>query len=344
MTDSQTHPARKVMAMIRRLGYALLGLTILMGAVYQAIGAARDRRKYPPLGKRVDVGSHRLHINCMGEGSPTVIMESGLGGSSLDWSLVQPRVAKFTRVCTYDRAGFGWSDPGPKPRTSQQIVKELHMLLVNADIEGPYVLVGHSLGGLHVRLYATQYPDDVVGMVLVDASHEDQRARIPQRPLRTRVVEGMRWQWFRLNPIFARLGLLRLRNRPNGVSAPLPPEVKPAAVAIGLQSRAYDWIYNWGATIEESEAQIRVAGSLPDIPLAVLSAGTNYPTDELKKFWMELQTELAGLSPNSTHIIAEESGHFIQLDQAELVIDAVRRVVEAARHQKKLSNKTVYAN
>ena len=128
----------------------------------------------PPPGKLVDIGGYQLHINCTGKGSPTVILEAGLGGDSRSWHEVQPEIAEFARVCSYDRAGLGWSDPGPKPRTSQQIVKELHRLLTKADIQSPYVLVGHSFGGYNVRLYASQHPEEVVGLVLVDANHHDQ--------------------------------------------------------------------------------------------------------------------------------------------------------------------------
>src|SRR3989454_1075347 len=127
----------------------------------------RDFRRYPPPGRLVNVGGHRLHIYCTGGGTPTVVMDSGFPGTSLSWTFVQPEVAKFTRACSYDRAGLGWSDAGPMPRTSRQIVDELHTLLRNARVEGPYVLVGHSFGTFTVRLYASTYPDEVAGMVLV---------------------------------------------------------------------------------------------------------------------------------------------------------------------------------
>jgi pimeloyl-ACP methyl ester carboxylesterase len=120
-----------------------------------------------------------LHINCLGQGSPTVILESGLANMSADWANVQPLVAKGTRVCAYDRAGIAWSDPGPQPRDPGQIAGELHTLLGRAGIAGPYVLVGQSFGGLYVRMYAARYPDEVAGMVLVDASHPDMWQRLP---------------------------------------------------------------------------------------------------------------------------------------------------------------------
>ena len=173
---------RKRKTLIGRIGRVLLVLIILLvllataGLLYQGIASTVDASMYPASGKLIDVGGYRLHINCTGRtsvGHPTVILDSQLGGNSLDWSNVQPGVATFTRVCSYDRAGYGWSDSGPKPRTSERMVSELHTLLIKAGIPGPYVLVGHSYGGFNVRLYAYTYPQEVAGMILVDASHED---------------------------------------------------------------------------------------------------------------------------------------------------------------------------
>src|SRR5215213_1289756 len=170
---------RRSNQIVRWIGRVLLGLLALLiglaviGASYEAIMAAGDATRYPPPGQLVDVGGYRLHLHCVGEGSPTVIMEAGGAGNVLHWMLVQPAIAQSTRVCAYDRAGMGWSEPGPLPRTPQQIVAELHTLLTNAGIPGPSILVGHSIGGKYVRLYARQYPQDVAGMVLVDARHED---------------------------------------------------------------------------------------------------------------------------------------------------------------------------
>jgi pimeloyl-ACP methyl ester carboxylesterase len=171
--------------MIRWLGKVsamIVGLVILLaiaGASYQATESRLDAQRFPQIGKSVDVGGYKLNLNCTGQGSPTVILDSGLGGLALSWQGVQGEVEKFTRVCTYDRGGYGWSDPGPMPRTSAQIVKELHTLLQNSGEKPPYILVGHSSGGFNVRVYNGQYPDDVVGMVLVDASHEDQVRESP---------------------------------------------------------------------------------------------------------------------------------------------------------------------
>ena len=168
---------KKVCKWIKRIGFGFVCLVIallLIGTIYQFISSKIDENAYPPPGKLVDIGGYRLHINCTGEGGPAVILDSGLGGNSLEWTLVQPKLAKFTRVCSYDRAGQGWSDESPLIRTSQNIVDELHTLLHKAEVPEPYILVGHSSGGINMRLYASYYPNEVAGVVLVDSAHEDQ--------------------------------------------------------------------------------------------------------------------------------------------------------------------------
>ena len=154
---------------------AVAGLVALalLGAIYQALGTRADRRNFPPPGKLVDVGEHRLHIRCAGEGRPTVVLETGALAMSSLWGWVQAQVAVHTRVCSYDRAGLGWSEPGPEPRNAVRITGELRTLLINAGETPPYVFVGHSFGGLLVRVYADRYPEDLAGLVLVDSSHPD---------------------------------------------------------------------------------------------------------------------------------------------------------------------------
>ena len=205
---------RRSNQIVRRIGRTLLGLLALLiglallGASYEAIMAAGDTERYPPAGRLVDVGGFRLHLHCIGEGSPTVIMEAGGGGNVLHWMLVQPAIAQSTRVCAYDRAGMGWSEPGPLPRTPQRIVAELHTLLGTAGIPGPYILMGHSIGGKYMRLYASQYPQDVAGMVLVDARHENVDAAMTptmRADDRSQVQMQQRIYWS-----LGRLGVMRL--------------------------------------------------------------------------------------------------------------------------------------
>ena len=181
MTNAVPAPARtsrrgrrvlRTLARVLGVMLALFAVLAVAGASYEAIAAWGDAQAYPAPGRLVDVGGYRLHIQCVGSGSPTVVLDAGLGGASLDWNLVQSEIGSMAQVCSYDRAGMGWSDPGPLPRTPDQIAHELHTLLTNAGIAGPYILVGHSLAGKNVRLFASQHPDEVAGMVLVDARSE----------------------------------------------------------------------------------------------------------------------------------------------------------------------------
>jgi pimeloyl-ACP methyl ester carboxylesterase len=151
-------------------------VALVVGAIYQARATEIDLREaFPGPGEMVDVGEHRLHLNCVGQGSPTVVLDGGWGYTSVEWSgWVQPEVAEHTRVCAYDRAGMGWSEPEPGPPDATRVACQLHTLLQEADEEVPYVLVGHSLAGLYSRIYAERYPEEVAGMVLVDSTHPDQ--------------------------------------------------------------------------------------------------------------------------------------------------------------------------
>src|SRR4029453_11162956 len=158
-----------------RILLGLLALIVLLAAssvTYEAIMAVGDTKRYPPPGQLVDVDGHRLHLHCVGQGSPTVVLDAGLGAFSLDWGAVQPEIAMTTRVCAYDRAGLGWSEPGPRPRSPQQFADELYTLLTNAGVEGPYLLVAPSISGKTARLFAGLHPNQVSGMVLIDARHE----------------------------------------------------------------------------------------------------------------------------------------------------------------------------
>jgi pimeloyl-ACP methyl ester carboxylesterase len=326
--------------LLKRVVAPLAGLAALgvAGAVYQSLSEARDAEKFPPPGRLVDVGGHRLHLNCTGEGTPAVVLDSGLSRTSLDWSLVQPRVAEFTRICSYDRASSGWSEPGPRPRTSQRIARELHALLTNAGIGGPYVLVGHSSGGLNVRVFAGLYPDEVAGVVLVDPAPDNQGSHFTTKlPWRTRLSQELAWQWYRLSrPILARMGVLRLWGQPNSIEPELPPDVQPAARALGLRYRAYDWLAGEAADIRASEEQVRAAGKLPDVPLVVISAHPDaappgFSIEQTDCIWLRLHEELARLSEQGSQVIAEGSGHMVMLDRPDLVVEAIRQVVERAR-------------
>jgi pimeloyl-ACP methyl ester carboxylesterase len=184
LSSEPTSSARKSSAgkWLLRAGLALFVIVLLMGVcglVYQATGAAGDAQNFPPPGQLVAVGDLQMHLHCSGSGLPTVILESMAGSNSMEWGWIQPEVSQFTRVCAYDRAGIRWSDTTGTRRSAQEIVDDLHTLLANAQIEPPYVLVGHSIGGVYARMFEQEYPEEVLGLVLVDSSHPEQVKRYP---------------------------------------------------------------------------------------------------------------------------------------------------------------------
>lgn len=321
-------------------GFALLIFLLLAtGMIYQAIGLVRDTHSYPPIGKLVRVNGHSLHLSVAGEGSPTVVMDSGLGHTSLVWSLVEPEVAGFTRTCVYDRAGYGWSEPGPLPRTSRQIVGELHMLLNNAGIQGPYVLVGHSFGGLNMLHYASQYPDEVAGLVLLDALSKDIESENPCALQQFSSWNGLK---YRILSTLTHLGLFRLFLQVRGVEAAfgfahqLPPAYRPLLTTSVLR-KTFAAAAAEATVIGESVTQVRAAPPLKNIPLIVLSHGIpdiftssmrTQDAQEAERIWQRMQANLAHLSARGTVRVAEKSGHKIHLDQPEAVIEAIRQIVE----------------
>ncbi len=254
----------------------------------------------------VDVGGYRLAVHCIGEGSPTVVLETGLGAPSEYWEPVQQQIAGLTRVCLFDRAGRGKSDPVPTPRTCADMVADLRALLRNARIPAPYVLVGNSLGGMNARLYAHRHPEEVAGLVLVDGSHQDQFTRIGEAlpepdPDSPDSHKGFYRFW-------AGGGWRDPANNPEKV----------------------DFV--------ASREQLRAIGSLGDLPVVVLASGVflhETPTrpeagPRLHETWQDLQRDLADLSSNSAYSVVESSGHFIQRDRPEAVVDAIRRVLNSA--------------
>jgi pimeloyl-ACP methyl ester carboxylesterase len=309
------------------------------GAVYELVAAARDAAAYPPPGRLVDVGSHRMHISCVGEGSPTVVFESGLANMSADWANVQPAVGAMTRACAYDRAGIAWSGDGPQPRGPRQIAQELHTLLTNAGETGPYVLAGQSFGGLYVRVFADLYPDEVVGLVFVDASHPEQWQRVP--PELTAAFVPTTVQAFVYRGL-ARLGFTRLTG-----AYPAECGLTPARCAEErawmLSARKMDAFLNeMGAP--DRDAQVRASAVLGARPLVVLTAsehsdmvGPVYAA-QFEPLWRQLQTELATLSTNSAHYVVDGSTHgSLQTRHADVTTAAVNQAVQSVRAGQPLS-------
>jgi pimeloyl-ACP methyl ester carboxylesterase len=309
---------------------ALIVLLALGGASYEAIMAAGDGKRYPPPGQLVDVSGYRLHLHCIGQGSPTVVLDAGLGAFSLDWGAVQPQIAKSTRVCAYDRAGLGWSDPGPTPRSPQQFASELHALLTGGGVDGPYVLVAHSISGKTARLFANQHPDEVAGMVLVDARHEfvdDHRA-----PERLAADDAEQLQFQNMIKWMARFGLVRLLWAPAWPSAQpgsenLSPETRTAIGVLQARPRQIESALAEGGAKMDSNDLLRTAASLRATPLIVLASGENVDHDPI---WKEAQQIMTGLSSNSRLIIAQ-SGHAVHFEQPAQVVESIRQVLDAAR-------------
>jgi pimeloyl-ACP methyl ester carboxylesterase len=261
----------------------------------------------PVLEGLVDLGGYRLDISCEGEGNPTVIFDSGFGIRGSDWVLIQAKIADLTQACSYDRVGMGKSDPYPKtPYTTQDMVDDLHKLLVNANIAGPYVLVAHSLAGLNARLYASQYPQDIVRMVLLDVAHPDQWQRMlavlsPESPHDSDAVKAER-QYY------------------------------AEGYVDGYMTTGPEYL-DW----DTSAAQVSATGSLGSIPLVVITADQEpergFPPELAENLfleWVQMQEELAALSSNSTHIIVESS-HMVYWDQWEIVVDTISDVVAQVR-------------
>ena len=318
---------RRVLRGIGRTLAALVGLIVVLavvGAIYESAAEATDVRAYPPPGQLVDVGGYRLHINCTGTGSPTVVIDAGWGDWSASWSSwVQPEVAKTTRVCTYDRAGMGYSEAGPLPRTAEQFAKELHTLLQRADIPGPYVLVGHSLGGLPVRVFAHAYATDVAGVVLIESMNPRQA-----KPSATNLAPSATSQarGFSILTLPARIGLLRVFAGPLGLKSGLSPEVQQAYTAFSVTPRALQTILDEGTGMPESFIQAGAVKTFGDVPLIVLSRGLDPDQD-----WQAMQTELLQLSSHSQQLIADKSGHNIQLDQPDAAAKAIVKMVAQLR-------------
>jgi pimeloyl-ACP methyl ester carboxylesterase len=324
----------------RSLLIILVALLLLagLGLAYQSIATALDLRRFPPPGQMVDVGGYKLHIYCVGEGSPTVILDHIGGGSSVDWALVQPEIAKVTRVCAYDRAGFGWSEAGPAPRDLFQQVREFDLLLTKAGIEGPYLPVGHSYGTRVARLYAAQHPDRVAGIVLIDPGEPYQDLRFP--PEYHAAVESEKKLFNQIRPLapfgIPRL-LLVLGIRPLDYGD-LPARQQAESATFNRTTKFYQALAGQYNAMPEWDAQEGSVTSLGSIPLLVLSA--TEPADAERHAWNDYSAELARQSSDGVQEIFEGASHTsfaYQSEYAARTTAAIERVVEAVRSGRPLA-------
>jgi pimeloyl-ACP methyl ester carboxylesterase len=280
----------------------------------------------------VDVGGFRLHIVCEGTGGPAVILDSGNGDAWVSWFKVQPEIARKTRVCSYDRAGIGYSDPSPQPRSRRRIVEELRTLLSRAGVPPPYVLVGHSFGGLDVQLYAALHPKEVAGLVLEESAHEDHWAHAPREFRHPERMEEERLLAEKAEHGEAMPPILSVPDLPWKERRQLAPVARRAA----WYRESYE-----ESKVGEASPQELGGGLLHRLngPLVVLSAGSRQRPPsrsmELHQRWVriagELQDDLASRSPCSRHITVQGAGHFIHWDQPQAVTDAILVLAEELR-------------
>lgn len=292
---------------------SLLGL-MLVGYIYESIAEMADAKAYPPPGQLVDVGGYRLHIHCLGSGSPTVVIVAGAGDWSTSWGgTVQREVAKTTRVCTYDRGGLGWSEAAPDPGDAAQFANELHTLLQNANAQAPYVLVGHSLGGFIVRIFAHEYASEILGVVLIDSMNPKQ---VTQSLSNTAAQNVSIQSWL------ARFGIVRLIIKLGFFPNVPEPAYYPLYVRPGsLYASANEY-----KQLPASAAEAAAVKTFGDLPLIVLTAKLNPISD-----WPEWQTELLELSSNSQHLFAENSGHNVPVDEPEAAVATILKMIQQVR-------------
>lgn len=321
-----------------RLGGSVVGLLIvvlLIGAMVQRMGTQQDQQQFVPPGQIVTVDGNPRHLWCMNEmnpAQPTVLLEAGIGRSALDWARVLPLVAPMAHVCAYDRAGYGWSAPGPAPRSLENLSHELHSLLTAAGITSPLLLVGHSYGGAVVQQYSAAYPERVVGVILVDAMHEQEWANLsPEEQQYQAQQEGKLTTIALLN----RVGLLRLFGQWLGTEAlPIPIhwlDASRQAAYLAFLLRP-DYYETWLSEIQA------LAGTLPPqlpnaLPLLVLTAeqpatATDAATLAAEKLHLALQRTFLTLSPNSQQVLVK-AGHDLPLENPESVVAAIQTLLAA---------------
>jgi pimeloyl-ACP methyl ester carboxylesterase len=320
----------------------LAGSLLAAGLVYQAVGVRRGARRYPPPGEMLEIAGQRLHVLCAGSGAPTVLFEAGIAASSLSWTRVMPGVAAFSHACAYDRAGLGWSERAGSDRTVDRMLAELRGVLARAAEPEPAVLVGHSFGAFLVLVYAARYPGEVAGLVLVDPPTEWHPLSPPRARLLRRGIQASR-----LGGALARIGVVRgclalltggapgaprtfvrmlgpraLRTLEHlvGEVRKLPPDIHPVVQALWCDPKCFRGMAeHLGALGVMGDAAARVT-TLGEMPLTVLS-GSDQPAEILAQ-----HGDIARLSPLGRHVVAAKSGHWIHLDEPDLVVEAVREI------------------
>lgn len=317
---------------------ALAVLLVIAGVIWQAVAANAEASRNSAPGRLVEVSGigsgkdaakpHKMHLYCTGQGSPTVILEAGVPEWSVHWRPVQEGVAQFTRVCSYDRAGYGWSEPGPKPRSAEQIVGELHALLAAAGEKGPFVLAAHSFWGPAALLYQHDFPAEVAGIVLVESWSPKMFSPTPDAIKQSLSVTDSlaKMAPYGLVRVLANSQLLPLDTILR--TDLLPADLRPAVKNAGLGANLWNTVGDEYRAMPDDAEQFKALGKLGDLPLAVIKAGKHEPGFYVREpIWEQAQQELAGLSVDSQLVIAGESGHNVQLQQPDLVVKAIQDIL-----------------
>ena len=290
----------------------------MIGVLYEWRAHQRDLKLHHPPGKLVDIGGYRLHISCAGSGDPTVVLEYGHQACYLNWYLVQPEIARFTRVCFYDRGGYGWSDPSPRPRVPSVMAEELHTLLRAAGEKPPYILVAHSFGSFNAVMFAHRFPEEVSGVVLVDGLHT-----LSSFPMQLR--ERVRLRWMQLMIPF---GLPRWRGWCGGRA---PEVIRGEKQAISCRAGLFGAFYREGAALPESVLEMRAITSLGATRLIVIARDPNLgKVTSGEGDWQRVQEQKLQLSEKSELVIATGSGHDVPTARPDVVVAAVRKLVAQA--------------
>lgn len=317
-----------------------VAVCICLGVAYNAFTLHRLRHAHPIPGAFYLVAGHRMHLYCTGTGSPTVVLEAGLGDDWIYWQKVQPEIAKTTHICSYDRAGLGWSDPQSTPQDAEAVASNLHSLLQAAHEPGPYILVGASAGGFYVRQYFSNFPSDVAGIVLVDSSVPEQLTVFPGRMdthenFRRRHRDAD-WQWLR-----EFTGYARITGQCKGtVEKGLESYVPFASAETCRPSFTTAWLPEYDAFWRSADEAAR-ANCCGNVPLLVISQDPDRPKDgwdaqsiAQQPMWSQLQDNLKRLSPNSRRIIAKLSGHHVMIDRPDVVTNGIQALLADIREHR----------